>query len=976
MRFKIILLINIFLILTIFAQNKVQIDSLQHQLLLSKIDSSKINILLKISLLYYQKDSSLFYYQKAKDIALKSKEEIKIIQNLENIGSFYEENNDFERALLTYQEALQQSIKCNNKTHIANNYNSIANIYYYQSKFEKALKFYQQALTVNEELKNENSIAGNLGNIGNVLFFQRNYDKALEYYIKTIKIQEQVNDTNGIARSYINIANIYSSKEEYDKALTQYQKALNIQKIIDDKNGIALSYTNIGIVNENKGNLQKAIGCYKKALSKNQQINNKLGMAYNYSEIAGLKYKLKDYEQSIIYANKSLKTAQSLGNLYIQKDAYNTLSNNYFKTKQFQQAFDYKDLSVLLKDSIYNTEKSKAIAELQIKYQTEKQTKKILKQANHIKINNLKIAKEKAETEKQEFQRNLFIFGLVVSLVYLFFILRAKKQKQRINHLLEATNKKLIQTNEELNSLLDTIKNQNLLIQEKEELFRTTFNSANDAIVLINNDEQIVLWNKTAEKLFGYLKEEVINKNIHNLITPEKYRKRAHAAFTKYRVTGKGNALNKTVELEGIRKNGEIFPIELSLSSIKIKNKYNAVGIIRDISSRKEQQLKLKELNKQKEILINNIPSAIFYKNLDLRYVEINKNFADLLQIPVANIIGRTNSELTSDNQILGYEDIDKQVIETKKAVLDKIIQHNFEGKDYWISISKIPYFDLDNNIVGVIGVIREITSQIENEKAIKESRNKLEDIYKNITDNINYAKIIQQSLLPNNKMLEELLKDYFLFFKPKGIIGGDFYYVNQINNRLIIAVADCTGHGVSGALLSTLGITFLHDIIKQTLNSGEILDLLREKIKKIFKVFSTNNKNGLDIALCVINTKTNILQYSGAFNPLWIIRNNKLNEYRATRNPIGFYYNENPFDVTEIQLQKNDLLYMFSDGFADQFGGANNSKLKNKKFKALLLSIANRSIQEQGKIIEDAFCNWKENTEQVDDIAVLGFEI
>jgi len=942
-----------------------------------------LNFLLSISA-YAQYQTKIDSLKKELETARKSKSKKQTALYLEKIGELYETKNNYNKALSYYQQALNINQQNKNRKKAADNLSEIGNIFFYQSNFENALKYYQDALKINEQIDNKTGIANNLGNIGNVFYYQNDFKNALDNYQKTIDIQKIIKDTLGISRSYINIANIYSYQENYKKALIYYKNALNIQKKINDKSGLALSYTNIGVIYENENNFQKAMVYYQKALFINKEINDNLSIAYNFIEISGVNYKLEKYKECMIFAQKSIIISKQLGNLNIQKDAYNYLSDAYLKLKKYKKSIKYKDSAIILKDSIFSIDKTKAITETQIKYETEKKEKQILKQQNELKIKQLQLSKEKVETEKKEIQRNLLIIGLILSILFIVIIFNSKKQKQKINKLLkkqkkelEDTNEELTQINEELIVSLDVIKEQHQIIKESEKKFRITVDSANDAIILINNNEKITFWNKSAEKIFGYTKKEIINKNIHDLITPVKYRETAHKAFAVFKQTGKGNALNKTIELEGIKKNNEIFPIELSLSAIKIKNKLNAIGIIRDISKRKRNELKLKEIYKQKEILINNIPAAVFYKDLNLKYIEVNKKYAEILQKQPEEIIGKNDDEIITDKKIIEeYEGLDKKVIASKKPILDYVKQHKQNNETYWISTSKIPYLDINNKIAGIIGVVRNITKQIKNEKAIEESKSKIEEIYNSITENITYAKVIQQSLLPDKSTLDKYLPEYFLFFKPKGIIGGDFYYVNKIENNLVIAVADCTGHGVSGALLSILGITFLHDIVNEILNPKDILTLLRTKIKNIFNAFGSNDKDGMDIALCVINTNTNTLKYSGAFNPLWLIRNKQLYEYKATKNPIGFYHYEKDFEEIEIKLQKNDNLYMFSDGFADQFGGKNEEKLKTKNFKKLLLDNADKSMQEQKKLLIDKFNKWKGSLEQIDDIVVLGVKI
>ena len=255
------------------------------------------------------------------------------------------------------------------------------------------------------------------------------------------------------------------------------------------------------------------------------------------------------------------------------------------------------------------------------------------------------------------------------------------------------------------------------------------------------------------------------------------------------------------------------------------------------------------------------------------------------------------------------------------------------------------------------------------------------------IMSNIKYAQGIQNSLLPKHDKISEILKNSFLFFKPKDIVSGDFYYVNKINKNIIFSVADCTGHGVTGGFLTMLGITFLHEINNENKTNipGEILDKLRKKIKETFKVFGTNSVYGLDIAFCTINQETNILNYAGAFNPLWIVRNGKHIEYEATRNPIGIFIKETPFKnrfsvekefkTHNIQLQNNDKIYIFSDGYKDQRGGEDFKKFNNKRFRELILEISDLPMKVQKNKLKETLEKWQAKNEQIDDITIMGLE-
>ncbi len=270
-----------------------------------------------------------------------------------------------------------------------------------------------------------------------------------------------------------------------------------------------------------------------------------------------------------------------------------------------------------------------------------------------------------------------------------------------------------------------------------------------------------------------------------------------------------------------------------------------------------------------------------------------------------------------------------------------------------------------------------EITTQ---NKEITIHRDQLAKQNKHITDSINYASRIQTAVLPSKNLVEKIMPEHFILFKPRDIVSGDFYWIQKVNNYLMLAAADCTGHGVPGAFMSMLGISFLNEIVRkqEMTQANHVLDELRNQIKATLDQTGKSDeaKDGMDIAFYVIDTETNMLQYSGANNPLYIFRNNELIEYKANRQPIGIYAREKPFTNHLIQLEKGDTIYTFSDGYVDQFGGDNGRKFLSKKFKKLLLDTHHKSMQEQKQILEQMFKDWRGSLEQVDDVLVVGVKI
>lgn len=249
------------------------------------------------------------------------------------------------------------------------------------------------------------------------------------------------------------------------------------------------------------------------------------------------------------------------------------------------------------------------------------------------------------------------------------------------------------------------------------------------------------------------------------------------------------------------------------------------------------------------------------------------------------------------------------------------------------------------------------------------------------ITDSIIYASRIQSVMLPSDEFLDELFKDWMVLWRPQEIVSGDFYWVKKIKNFITFAVADCTGHGVPGAFMSMLGISFLNEIVTKSRfdKTNEILELLRKRVKTALNQTGKANEaaDGMDIALCILDTETNVLQFSGAYNPLYLVRDKQLQVVKADMQPIAIYPREREFTFNEINVQKGDVIYIFTDGFIDQFGGEHNDKLKSSGFKKVLLQISHLPMKDQKAVLNDFIDNWMgAKNVQVDDILILGIKI
>lgn len=281
--------------------------------------------------------------------------------------------------------------------------------------------------------------------------------------------------------------------------------------------------------------------------------------------------------------------------------------------------------------------------------------------------------------------------------------------------------------------------------------------------------------------------------------------------------------------------------------------------------------------------------------------------------------------------------------------------------------------------VAGILLGFLIIVQKTRNNEALQRKKKIIEEKNKEILAGITYAKRIQEAILPNQKLLNEKLNNPLVFYKPKDIVAGDFYWMENSDDVVLFAACDCTGHGVSGAFISLVAFNALNQAVREfkLQKPSEILNKVNEIIDETFSKSEEDVKDGMDIALCAYNPKKALLEYAGANNPLWILKNgNQFIEIKADRQPIGKYEFKQSFTNHQIELENNDQIFLFSDGFKDQFGSKNGKKLKSSGFRKILESISHLNLIDQKKQLEIAFNDWKGNLEQVDDVCIVSIKI
>ena len=426
--------------------------------------------------------------------------------------------------------------------------------------------------------------------------------------------------------------------------------------------------------------------------------------------------------------------------------------------------------------------------------------------------------------------------------------------------------------------------------------------------------------------------------------------------------------------------------VKSDLLKTKYKNALNAA----EISYQLEQSEQEKELYRLKNVELERLSivasktdnaiiiadSAGVIEWINDAGIRINGYSDELLR----RFIGSNIMDFSTNDQL---REIVSECIRSKQTRVYESAGLNATGKKRYVQTTLTPVLDENENIRKLVFIDSDITLQKQAQEIINQKN-------KDITDSINYAKRIQEAILPSESDLNQFFNDSFVLYKPKDIVSGDFYWFSQVGDHFIFACADCTGHGVPGALMSMMCNNILFQVIndKKIVSAAQALYEVDDKMKVLLHHGAGDQKtnDGMDIALCIFSLENNKLLFTGANRPLWLIRNNELTEFSPCKFSLGGGTDGKIFNEQEITVHKDDLIYLFSDGYADQFGNpseassggkkSSGKKFKTSNLKKLLLSVAHLSMENQLGIINDEFEKWKGDLEQLDDICMIGVRI
>ena len=731
---------------------------------------------------------------------------------------------------------------------------------------------------------------------------------------------------------------IYNNQSDNHKALEYYSKSLKIQEEIKNNEGIATSLNNIGLIYDNQGDAQKALEYYHKSLKIQNLINDKQGIATSLNNIGFVYYNQGDDQKALEYYHKSLKIDEELKNKQGISSTFNNIGLIYDNQGNIPKALEYHHKSLKIKEEINDKQGvANSLNNIGLIYDNQGETQKALEYYHKC----LKITEE--TNDKQ---------GIAISLNNIGTIYddQGDNTKALEYHL------KSLKIREEINDK------------------RGIANSLNNIGFIYDIQGDV------PKALEYYHKSLKIDEELKNK---------------------KGVVISLVNISDAMLLQGQV---DVALDYAK-----RSITIAKELGY--PEQIKQAATNLKK----------IYQKQN--KFKEAFEMFE--LEILMRDSINNAETKKASIRKQFQYQYEKKAAADSvKNAEEQKVKNAQLSAQTAQIKQERIQRYALFSGLILVIAfsgfVYNRFRLSQRQKKIIELQKNEVDNAYemlheknKEITDSITYAKRLQQAILPPTEFIKTNFPESFILYKPKDIVAGDFYWAEKIDDLFFIAAADCTGHGVPGAMVSVVCSNALNRSVNEfgLTNTGKILDKTRELVIQTFEKSNEEVKDGMDISLLCIDKRNQKVFWSGANNPLWFTQNTVTSSYsnpavtssevekstdssldsarpdnnlasatlieiKADKQPVGKSYELKPFTSKEIEYKSNTIFYLFTDGLADQFGGPKGKKFKYKQFEEILISIKDKTMQEQSEFINNKFEEWKGDLEQVDDVCVIGIKI
>lgn len=797
--------------------------------------------------------------------------------------------------------------------------------YWYNAKNDSVLFFIDFILN-RENIEDDDTLAAIAHKLrGNLYFFERNFGKAEKQYIKSLKQFKNAENKKGTDAVLNNLGLVLLKQNKFDEAIRYLKLSIEIAKKNNDFLSVSKSLHNIGYIYELKSETVTALEYYFKALKEKRNFNDSASVGSTLNNIGNIYYSNIDYNKALKYYSQSLKITEFL------KDSADIAMRLYNIARTYKQMNKYDLATENLLKALQINKQNKDSAQIARVYNS---------------LGGLYDSWEKYDDAINYYNKAINILD---------------KENDKIELARVYNNIADIQ---EINGNLKLAKS--YYKQATDIIVNTDYTA--DKVTILNNYALILakLRNyKQAKDLFSLsIKLSKESQNPQLLI-------KSLIAYSRLFYFQKKYPIAISVLLEAQEKLWKVEDFDLKklvytylYYNYKAQKKYKKALIYYEFSNKMQDSIftqeslrtitelekKYKLSEKEKEIRL------LTQKN------KLQKLENETQETRIRNVTLTRNFAFAGSFLLLLFVVISFYAFLTKRKANRKLTLYNAE---------------IIEQKEEILTQRDEIEAQL---KQIATQKELLENQKTHMTDSINYAQYIQKSIFPRNDFLKNKFEDYFVFHKAKDIVSGDFYFGEETEDHLFIGVIDCTGHGVPGAFMSMLSYNALRTTVieNKILDPSKILYHLDFLIKEYTHSSPEIAGNGMDMILVSIHKKDGKMEIAGAKRPLLIARNGELHEIQGTNRSIGRikHRKQKNFEKIEWQLKKGDTLYMFSDGYADQFGGEKTQKFKYSQMKNKLYEIQNMQLSTQKNILIRTFENWKGQNEQIDDILVLGIKI
>ncbi|MBN2893652.1 MAG: PAS domain S-box protein [Bacteroidales bacterium] len=961
-------------------------------------------------------DSALFYIHSSLNTYQKTNNKEGEIDCYLVIGAIAHELHNHKEAIINYNKALIYAEANEDEFLKFFIYNNLGVVFKDISKYEMSEKYFIKSEKITLELDHEILLSTVYFNLGDLYYQKKDYVKSLDFFNKSLKISSQYDDFTSYIEINIGLIKTYIALEKYQEA---FSISKDVLKIIEQNK----SFVSINILSEfyeQYSFLNFYFGKYEDAyeyLLQKEILDDSLFSIERNKITAELHYRYQnEKKQSEI---KSLQDKNSLNKAIITKTILDKnrqrliiilliillfviillsaiLLTNFRKNKKL-------NTELILKDNEVHKAQSKMFRIVdvlpQIFFETDVRGNLVSTNENFFSVSGYSkfdfengllysdFVVEQDEKNVKEIIKKLYQTKNTQTFEFLF----KKKDNTTFPALMSLTIKQIVGKTEFYGSILDITDRKQR--EEDIQLLKTSVEQTEDAILIVNKDSIVEYVNPAFTEITGYKISDILGSSpaiVKSGKTPIKVYEELWSTISSGN-TWKGKLLNR-------RKSGELYWEKNTIAPVK-----NNFGEITHYIATKEDITK--EVEKNEKIIklytaTENNPTSVIILDEKAKITYINPSFTKITGYKFDEVVGKTPSFLDSGKHEKEFYDDLWHCIKVGELWQGVLINKRKNGELYWDASIVIPLRNDEKELIGYVCNDRDITQEIKMNDELQLTLDELNYKNKEITASISYAERIQKAMIPTKTEFHEFFIESLLFFSPKDIVSGDFYWTKSINNKKCLAMGDCTGHSVPGAFLSIIGITILDTAIleRKLEKPSDILNFLSKKVRAIFSKADSSGhiKDDMEISFITVDFSEKVFQFASSRNRMYLVRNNDniLSEsqlvpeiliknnsktlYRISGNReyIGKIDMKADFTNYENSFYEEDIVYLTSDGYYDQFGGKDHKKYKRKLFEEMFFNISDLDMSEQEKYIIDFFNTWKQDLPQTDDVSVIGFKI